>query len=88
MSVTTEMNAKEKVATIVSDILARRAVKHRVKVDDDLNEAGLNSLDMVSLMLSVEAEFDLQIPEVEMTPRNFRSIAAIDTLVTHLLQAR
>ncbi len=88
MTATMEQTAKEKVAAIVSEILARRSVKQQVTADDDLSNAGLNSLDMVSLMLSVEAEFDLQIPEIEMTPRNFRSISAIDSLVTTLLSAR
>jgi acyl carrier protein len=38
-------------------------------------------------MLSVEAEFDLKIPEREMTPTNFRSIARIVELVDTLSQA-
>jgi len=40
---------------------------------------------MVNLMLSVEAEFDLEIPEVDITPTHFRSISTISTLVTALL---
>ena len=44
-----------------------------------------NSLDMVNLMLAVEAEFDLKIPDADMTLRNFRSISAIDALVATLL---
>jgi acyl carrier protein len=40
---------------------------------------------MVNLMLSVEAEFDLEIPEVDITPANFRSISTISTLVSDLL---
>ena len=49
--------------------------------DDDLGENGLSSLDFVNLMLAVEAEFDLKIPELDMRPTNFRSIARIETLV-------
>jgi acyl carrier protein len=41
---------------------------------------------MVNLMLAVEAEFDLRIPEAQMTPQNFRSISAINTLVSTLLR--
>jgi acyl carrier protein len=36
-------------------------------------------------MLSIEAEFDLEIPEIDITPANFRSISTIRTLVTALL---
>src|SRR6476620_2487920 len=46
--------------------------------------SGLSSLDMVNLMLAVEAEFDLKIPDREMTPSNFRSIAHIVRLVHDL----
>ena len=35
-------------------------------------------------MLAVETEFDLKIPERDMTPANFRSIARITELVREL----
>jgi acyl carrier protein len=81
-------SAKARVAGIVTEILARRALNRQVKADDDLQNVGLTSLDMVNLMLSVEAEFELKIPDAEMTPRNFRTISAIDTLVNTLLRKK
>jgi acyl carrier protein len=39
---------------------------------------------MVDLVLSVERAFDLQIPEAQITPANFRSIATIDALLSAL----
>ena len=78
-------SAKDRVAGIVLEILERRSVTQQVLADDNLQNIGLSSLDMVNLMLSVEAEFDLKIPDTDMTPRNFRSISAIDSLVTTLL---
>jgi len=39
---------------------------------------------MVNLMLAVEAEFDLKIPDRDMTPGNFRTIARIEVLVEKL----
>ena len=53
--------------------------------DEDLSESGLSSLDTVNLMLAVEAEFDVKIPDRDMTPANFRTIARIDALVGALL---
>jgi acyl carrier protein len=85
MSAANDVSAKERVADIVLEILERRSVRQQILPDDDLQNVGLTSLDLVSLMLSVEAEFDLKIPDPDMTPRNFRSIAAIDALVTALL---
>ena len=81
----TNVSAKDRVAGIVLEILERRSVTQQVLADDDLQNVGLTSLDMVNLMLSVEAEFGLTIPDMDMTPRNFRSISAIDALITTLL---
>ena len=80
-------HVEERVVAIVREMLERRSVTRAIPVDEDLREAGLNSLDMVNLMLAVEAEFDLKIPDAEMTLGNFRSVSAIDALVVSLLQS-
>jgi acyl carrier protein len=72
------------VADVVRRILEARAITQPVRPHDDLREVGLTSLDMVSLVLSVEAEFGIKVPEREITPANFRSIATIETLVDRL----
>src|SRR5262245_51402567 len=77
----------DRVAVLVREILERRSISRDILPDDDLREAGLNSLDMVNLMLAVEAEFDLKIPDADMTLGNFRTIAAIEALVI-AMQAR
>jgi acyl carrier protein len=82
----TNVAGNERVAGIVRDILERRSPGRSIRADEDLRDAGLNSLDMVNLMLAVEAEFDLKIPDADMTLRNFRSISAIDALVSSLLR--
>jgi acyl carrier protein len=85
MSTTIAPDTHERVRGLVGDILQRRAISRPVRIDEDLREAGLNSLDMVNLMLAVEAEFGLEIPDTDMTLRNFRSIAAIEAFVSSLL---
>ena len=75
----------DRVADVVQRLLTERSISRPVCSDDDLSEVGLTSLDMVNLMLSVEAEFDLEIPEIHITPANFRSISTISRLVTELL---
>jgi acyl carrier protein len=72
------------VADVVRRMLLERSIDGTVTADADLREIGLTSLDMVDLVLSVECAFDLQIPEAQITPANFRSIAAIDALVNNL----
>jgi acyl carrier protein len=43
---------------------------------------------MVNLMLAVELEFDIAIPQSDITPENFHSVAAIQSLVVHTLSQR
>jgi acyl carrier protein len=78
-------STRDRAAGLVGELLAKRKVAHPVADDDDLGENGLSSLDLVNLMLSVEAEFDIKIPERDMIPANFRSIARIDALVARVL---
>jgi acyl carrier protein len=53
-------------------------------VEQQLSDLGLSSLKMVNLMLSVEMEFDIMIPQPEITPENFHSVASIAALVARL----
>jgi acyl carrier protein len=76
---------EDRVVDVVKRLLAELSINRPVCSDDDLRDVGLSSLDMVNLMLSVEAEFDLEIPEIDITSANFRSISAISDLVTTLL---
>jgi acyl carrier protein len=78
-------NLSERVNALVQALLAKRSIDRLIGRDDDLGENGLSSLDLVNLMLSVEAEFDLKIPERDMRPGNFRSVARIEALVTNLM---
>jgi acyl carrier protein len=89
-SVTDDTNPElnERVAALVRALLVKRSIDRLVGRDDDLGESGLSSLDLVNLMLAVEAEFDLSIPEGDMRPANFRSIARIEALIGALRSAR
>jgi acyl carrier protein len=78
------MSNRSRIAEIVTGLLARRRGPSAGAPSEDLLESGLTSLDMVNLMLSVEAEFDIEIPQTEMTPDNFRTIGAIERLVSAL----
>jgi acyl carrier protein len=82
----TTMDATERVTLLVRQILAKRAIERPVGADEDLAASGLSSLDIVNLMLAVEAEFDIKIPDREMTPANFRSITQIARLVRGLCE--
>ena len=57
-------------------------------VDTQLSELGISSLKMVNLMLAVELEFDIAIPQPDITPENFQSVNAIRALVEKMLNMR
>jgi acyl carrier protein len=76
---------QDKVSAVVHRMLSDRSITRQVGLDDDLRQAGLSSLDMVNLVLTIEAEFDVRIPETYITPANFRSISLISNLVANLL---
>jgi acyl carrier protein len=85
MSVTLS-SPRERVTEVVRRLLADRAITRPFTAQDDLREVGLTSLDMVNLVLAVESELSVSIPESEITPANFRSVAAIEALVARLGQ--
>jgi acyl carrier protein len=81
---TAQISPRERVAALVRRILAERAIDRPFSADDDLREVGMTSLDMVNLVLAVESEFAVSIPERDITPANFRSVSAVEALVTAL----
>jgi acyl carrier protein len=82
-----DVHLTDRVAQLVRSVLDKRGVTRLVGRGDDLRTAGLSSLDVVNLMLAVEAEFSIKIPERDMTPANFRSIARIAALVAACQEA-
>jgi hypothetical protein len=44
-------------------------------------------MDMVNLMLGVEAEFDFTIPQAEITPENFQSVETQQRMIANELSA-
>ncbi len=73
------------IVRIVELMLTERGPLTPLGVDNSLREHGLTSLDMVKLVLLVEAEFDFMIAEDDMIPSNFRSIATIALIVARSL---
>lgn len=66
---------------LVKSILKQNAIAAAVEPATLLVDVGLTSMDMVNLMLAVEAEFDFTIPQTEITPENFQSVGTLTRLV-------
>lgn len=81
------LSPEGRVSAVVQQVFDERSITRPVGADDSLMEVGLTSLDTVKLVLLVENEFDLMLPIEEITPGNFRSIAAISRLVGRLLNS-
>jgi acyl carrier protein len=81
-TVTAQM--QERVLGLVQTILARNGKTAVAASDARLVEIGLTSMDMVDLMLEVEAAFDVTITPSDLNAENFQSIATIGQMITRL----
>ena len=77
---------RNRIIKLVKDILEQNSLSADVTPQAKLVDVGLTSMDMVNLMLGVEAEFDFTIPQSEITPENFQSVETLERMVTTQLQ--
>ena len=80
-------NVQSRVRALVAAILEQNAIAVELDPQSRLVDVGLTSMDMVNLMLGVEAEFDFTIPQSEITPENFQSIRTLELMVVSQLQS-
>lgn len=78
------LTAQQRIEAIVRTFVKTCPAGRAVAPDENLVELGLTSIDMVNLLLAVEAEFDVTIPGTNLSPANFRSIMSIGRLVSEL----
>jgi len=78
---------RDEIAGLVAQILSKNGVHRPLDVNADLVSQGVTSVDMVHLMLAIEAAFDLTIPPSGLTPENFRSVVSIEAMLTKLQAA-
>lgn len=80
---------RDRLIGLVKTVLgADNVISEPFPVERQLSELGVSSLKMVNLMLAVEVEFDVAIPQADITPENFHSILAIEALVARSLASR
>ena len=72
---------RDRLLALVEQILSANSITGPISAVDPLTSIGLASIDMVHLMLAVEAEFNITIPAEDITPDNFYSITAIEALI-------
>jgi acyl carrier protein len=82
-----EPTLRESLIALVRRILGPPAAARPLPIDARLADLGMSSLKMVSLMLAMEVEFDIAIPQEEITPDNFASIASVEGVIVRLRSA-
>ena len=85
---TLEGVGEQLIALVKQTLGANAVIPHPFPVEQQLSDLGLSSLKMVNLMLAVELEFDIAIPQSDITPENFHSVAAMESLVVRTLSLR
>jgi len=85
---TLERVGEQLIALVKLTLGAQAALPDPFPVERQLSDLGVSSLKMVNLMLAVELEFDIAIPQSDITPENFHSVAAIEALVVRTLSQR
>ena len=83
-----EADVRSRIIALVVAILEQNSLPAEVAPHAKLVDAGLTSMDMVNLMLSVEAEFDFTIPQADITPENFQSIETLQRMIMSQLQPK
>ena len=82
-----DSDIRDRIVSLVKTILQQNEIEAEVAPDARLVDVGLTSMDMVNLMLGVEAEFDFTIPQDDITPENFQSVATLERMVARELRA-
>lgn len=79
-------DVQDRILALVKSILEQNAITAEVNPESLLVDVGLTSMDMVNLMLGVEAEFDFTIPQSEITPENFQSVKTLQRMIVAQLE--
>jgi acyl carrier protein len=82
-----DSDIRDRIVSLVKAILEQNEIAAEVASDARLVDVGLTSMDMVNLMLGVEAEFDFTIPQDQITPENFQSVETLERMVANELRA-
>jgi acyl carrier protein len=83
-TLSSEPSMRERLIALVRQMLGQPHAARPLPIDARLSDLGMSSIKMVNFMLAIEMEFDLTIPQNEITPANFASIASVEALLRRL----
>ncbi len=79
-----QLTVRERLIALVRKILGPPSANRPLPIDARLADLGMSSLKMVNMMLAMEVQFDIAIPQEEITPENFASIASVEAVIGRL----
>jgi acyl carrier protein len=79
-----QATTRERLIGLIRQILGPAAAARPMPIDARLSDLGMSSIKMVKLMLAIEVEFNLAIPQAEITPENFESVASVEAMLEKL----
>lgn len=74
----------QQLRTILDEVGGLSRPASTLDLDDDLFAAGLTSFSTIGLMLAIEDEYDIVIPDTLLVRATFRSIAALGGVIVSL----
>lgn len=74
-----------RVLSVLQGIRPRQSNGLAYQATSNLTDAGFTSVEMVKVMLGIEAAFDVMIPQDLITPENFASATAISAMMERLI---
>jgi acyl carrier protein len=80
-----QAEVRQRLLALVAQILGKPEAAATLPIEGRLSDLGMSSIKMVNLMLSVEVEFDVTIPQSDITPDNFRSVSSVETMLLRIL---
>ncbi len=78
---------EDRVRTIVLKNVSFRVTEAEIGPISDLWAAGMSSMQSVSVLIAIENEFDIELPEESLTRSTFGSISALARAVESCLAA-
>lgn len=72
------MELQEKITNIIWELSPVESIKPENKLQDDL---GLDSLEMVMLLMEIEDEFEITLDEADMNPYDLETVESVVNLV-------
>lgn len=72
---------KKKIRDFILEELIFVSAPENFNDDDDLFEAGLDSMGIMRLVMFIETEFDITLPDNEIEPQNLRTVLSLEKWV-------